>query len=231
MEKENVTMLIEAAQDITICAWKEVYGKPGFEDSRLVLELFRIWAEEFEKWWQSDAVKPEEDDYMLAVEKFTDKKIAELGIVHPKKEFFPITSVSRDDLEAKGFDASNVDDATMELLASKMADDYLEQLYWISMEILAEYLGIPKKKELHTLQAKCGPDKVTVFIVETPGEGYWWAIKGHHTVFHSEGKPFKSGTQVNNVETDDTFTYYGNGDASRPDNVADMETLLWLLRD
>lgn len=63
-----------------------------------------------------------------------------------KKEFFPITSVSREDLEEIGFDTSNVDDSTMEYLAKKMADDYLEQLYWISLRIIAEYLEIPQKK-------------------------------------------------------------------------------------
>lgn len=62
-----------------------------------------------------------------------------------KKEFFPITSVSRDDLEAKGFDTSDITDIQMEQLASRMADDYLEQMYWISMEIIAENLGFPKK--------------------------------------------------------------------------------------
>ena len=62
-------------------------------------------------------------------------------------ESFPITSVSREDLEAKGFDTSEVDDDTMERLASKMGDDYCEQLFWTSLEIIAEYMGIPKKDE------------------------------------------------------------------------------------
>ena len=62
-----------------------------------------------------------------------------------KKTFFPITSVSRDDLETLGFDTSNVTDSTMEYLAKKMADDYLEQMYWISLRIIAEYLEIPQK--------------------------------------------------------------------------------------
>ena len=60
-------------------------------------------------------------------------------------EFFPITSVSRDDLESKGFDTSEITDDQMKRLASKMADDYLEQMYWISMTIIAEELGFPKK--------------------------------------------------------------------------------------
>ena len=65
-----------------------------------------------------------------------------------KQEFFKITSVSRDDLEGVGFDVSNVDDATMETLARKMSDDYCEQLFWTSMEIIAEdYCKIPKKNK------------------------------------------------------------------------------------
>ena len=62
------------------------------------------------------------------------------------KESFPITSVSREDLEALGFDASDVSDDTMERLASKLADDYCEQLFWISLRVLAEdYFNIPEK--------------------------------------------------------------------------------------
>ena len=71
-------MLIEATQDITVEAWDKVYGKPGYEDSRIVLGLFRHWAEEFEKWWQSDDVAQEEDDYMSAIDKFTERKVSEL---------------------------------------------------------------------------------------------------------------------------------------------------------
>ena len=63
-----------------------------------------------------------------------------------KKNYFPITSVSRDDLEFIGFDTRNVSDSTMEYLAKKMADDYLEQLYWISLRVIAEYLEIPQKE-------------------------------------------------------------------------------------
>ena len=58
---------------------------------------------------------------------------------------FPITSVSRDDLERKGFDAHAVDDATMKKLALQLASDYCVQLFWDSLEIIAEYLEIPKR--------------------------------------------------------------------------------------
>jgi predicted house-cleaning noncanonical NTP pyrophosphatase (MazG superfamily) len=63
----------------------------------------------------------------------------------PKYVDFPITSVCREDLEHIGFDVSKVDDATMKELAEKLADDYCEQLFWGSLEILADHLEIPKR--------------------------------------------------------------------------------------
>ena len=61
------------------------------------------------------------------------------------KESFVITEVSREDLEEIGFDTSEVSDETMERLARKLGDDYCEQLFWTSLEIMAEYFEIPKK--------------------------------------------------------------------------------------
>lgn len=63
------------------------------------------------------------------------------------KEFFEITSISRDDLESLGYKTDNITDEQMERLAKKMADDYLEQMYWLSMDILAESMGFEKKKD------------------------------------------------------------------------------------
>jgi hypothetical protein len=62
----------------------------------------------------------------------------------PKYKDFPITSVCRADLESIGFDTANVDDGTMAYLAGKLADDYCDQLFWGSLEILADHLKIPK---------------------------------------------------------------------------------------
>lgn len=61
---------------------------------------------------------------------------------------FNITSVSREDLEHIGFNTTKVNEATMKELASKLADDYCEQLFWNSLPIIAEHLGIPKRKLL-----------------------------------------------------------------------------------
>ena len=70
----------------------------------------------------------------IPVRKFTDRP-------------FHISSLSREDLEQKGFDTSDVDDKTMETLASKLGDDYCEQLFWISLEIIAESMGIPRRED------------------------------------------------------------------------------------
>jgi hypothetical protein len=63
----------------------------------------------------------------------------------PTDGYFPITSLHRDDLEGLGYDTSNVDDGTMQELASKMADAYLDQVFWIDLPIIADELEIPKK--------------------------------------------------------------------------------------
>lgn len=63
-------------------------------------------------------------------------------------DFFPITSICRDDLRAGGFDADKATDDQMEELARCMANDYCEQLFWSSMKIIAEIIGIPKKEEV-----------------------------------------------------------------------------------
>jgi hypothetical protein len=61
------------------------------------------------------------------------------------REYFPITSVSRADLEQEGFDMKDVDDSTMERLASKMGDAHCDGGYWIDLKISAGGSEIPKK--------------------------------------------------------------------------------------
>ncbi len=73
-----------------------------------------------------------------------------------EKEYFNITSVHRNDLEGIGFDTVDVDDDTMRHLASKMADAYCDQVFWIDLEIIAEAVGIPKKKNISSGGAEDG---------------------------------------------------------------------------
>lgn len=60
-------------------------------------------------------------------------------------EFFQVTSISRADLDALGYNTEDITDKQMERLARKMAEDYLDQLYWTSMDTLAGCLGFKLK--------------------------------------------------------------------------------------
>ena len=63
------------------------------------------------------------------------------------QDSFCISRLSREDLEEKGFDTSDIDDKTMQQIADKLGEDYCEQLFWISLEIIAEEgFNIPRKE-------------------------------------------------------------------------------------
>ena len=74
------------------------------------------------------------------------------------KDSFPITSVSKDDIRQALLDADDkipadvekriaeMGDSEMEELASKMADDYIEQLFWISLRILFQDRFLKEEK-------------------------------------------------------------------------------------
>jgi len=66
---------------------------------------------------------------------------------------YKITSVSRDDIENL-FDevvAKSMTDAEMKTIASKMEDDYCDQLFWDSLKIITESV-IEQRKEIITVQ-------------------------------------------------------------------------------
>lgn len=75
----------------------------------------------------------------------TGEEINFLNRLTEELPYFKITSIHRDDLAQRGFDVSKVTDEDMRQLAEKLADDYCEQLFWESMEIIAEDgLEIPR---------------------------------------------------------------------------------------
>jgi len=76
------------------------------------------------------------------------KQLQKLPIDEQERQMqsFNITSVCRADLEGEGFDTSKVDDMTMTRLASKMADAYCDTTFWIDLDVIAEYLEIPRKQ-------------------------------------------------------------------------------------
>lgn len=107
--------------------------------------------------------------------------------VTSKRDDFPLTSVSRDDLQDCGFDVANIDDCIMERLASKMSDAYLDNGYWIDMPIIAEALNIPYAHDTWFGNLDFATlEKVTGFIQTdySPEDGYqdfvdacedWWS--------------------------------------------------------
>jgi hypothetical protein len=62
-----------------------------------------------------------------------------------KDGYFPIVFLHRDDLALLGFDTSDVDDGMMELLARGLEDVYVQNWFWIGVEILADDLKIKRK--------------------------------------------------------------------------------------
>ena len=87
-------------------------------------------------------------DYRKRFEDEPDKQqVIDLAInsLIQDREFFPITSVCKDDI-FHAFDddkaikkaIEKMDDGDMETLASKLADDYCEQLYWDSLKVIVE---------------------------------------------------------------------------------------------
>lgn len=86
-------------------------------------------------------------NYFVSIPERTEQESDILRQIEERLEFFPITHVSRDDLKSKGFDVSGVSDDDMRNLAQKMCEDYLTQLFWESLEILAEEgIEIPRKE-------------------------------------------------------------------------------------
>ena len=75
---EQNDFLMETVQDITTIVWEAVKDNPEGVDSREVFSECRLWAKEFEKIWNGYVEQGVEDehDYMLEVEEFTEKKLA-----------------------------------------------------------------------------------------------------------------------------------------------------------
>ena len=57
---------------------------------------------------------------------------------------FGITSLSREDIYDRGYDASKISDDQMERLADRMADCYCDNRFWIDLVILLDEMNVPK---------------------------------------------------------------------------------------
>lgn len=110
-----------------------MYASFRFENSPLVVRI--VYGDVTEEIGDVEVRNAKEHEQMM-----------HLAEIERMSKGFNITSVSREDLESRGFDTTNITDAQMEELARKMCDDYLEQMFWISLDIIAEdTMGFKKK--------------------------------------------------------------------------------------
>ena len=110
-----------------------MYASFRFENSPLVVRI--VYGDVTEEIGDVEVRNAKEHEQMM-----------HLAEIERMSKGFNITSVSREDLESRGFDTTNITDAQMEELARKMCDDYLEQMFWISLDIIAEdAMGFKKK--------------------------------------------------------------------------------------
>ena len=63
------------------------------------------------------------------------------------KEIFTISELTRDDLEALGYNAKNLSNDMMQQIADDLCDDYCGQLFWSSLEVIADHYGIRKRRK------------------------------------------------------------------------------------
>ena len=117
------------------------------EHDRIVVGFYEIGTEE-----QVDVSKEfYHDQFDLAVD-YAEMVVKQLddGVAEPNEEvFFLITRLHRDDIKQLYIDKGmltpklekqieSIPDEIMMKIAQKMADDYLEQLFWGSLEIIGE---------------------------------------------------------------------------------------------
>ena len=99
-----------------------------------------------------------------SVERYTLEKFAEalnddvinlvthwVRMIDDNRDYYPISSLHIDDLIFQGFDVGKVTESNMKRLADKLSDDYCEQLFWGSLNIIADGMGIPRKNELNDI--------------------------------------------------------------------------------
>lgn len=93
-------------------------------------------------------IKREMLEYFKNISSPTSQENRFILYLQTEVDFFDITSVSRDDIYEKGYDADCVSDAQMERLADKMADHYCNNGFWDDLECLLDDMGIPKMNDL-----------------------------------------------------------------------------------
>jgi len=118
-----------------------VYPNEKFERDADDETIFRAWKE-----GEAERYTPETFAELINDEQFCDTANW-VRVIDEAESYYEISCLHREDLECIGYDTSGVDDSVMKKLASKLGDDYCEQLFWNSLPIFADSLGIPVREE------------------------------------------------------------------------------------
>lgn len=89
-------------------------------------------------------IKREMLEYFKNISSPTSQENRFILYLQTEVDFFDITSVSRDDIYEKGYDADYVSEAQMERLADKMAEYYCNNGFWDDLDSLLDNMGVPK---------------------------------------------------------------------------------------
>lgn len=89
-------------------------------------------------------IKREMLEYFKNIPSPTSQENRFILYLQSEVDFFDITSVARDDIYEKGYDADCVSEAQMERLADKMGEYYCNNGFWDDLEFFLEDMKIPK---------------------------------------------------------------------------------------
>jgi hypothetical protein len=64
-------------------------------------------------------------------------------MINDRDGLYSIAFLHADDLKESGYDTSKVTESDMLKLADKLNNDYLESMFWESLKIFADHIGIP----------------------------------------------------------------------------------------
>ena len=118
-----------------------VYPNEKFEKNVDNETIIRAWEE-----GEAERYTPEKFTELINDDDFCD--VANwIRVIDEDESYFEISCLHRYDLEYVGYDTSQVDNSVMKKLASKLGDDYCEQLFWNSLPIIADCMGIPKRED------------------------------------------------------------------------------------
>ena len=110
-------------------------------------EIILEALQDYKKWFEDDPANQQDIDSVI---NFLNSKHSSDS--NEDSGFFPIKSVSKEDI-IQVFDGEtkvrkvvmNLEDHDMKFLASKLADDYCNQLFWDSLKIIFEFHFLENK--------------------------------------------------------------------------------------